>query len=331
MDENADMRTLKLANYRRIWNFVHVKGTVTIPEISKNVGLSLPTVTRAVEFSLKEGLMRQAGIVLGERGRRACRYRLNADYIHFIFISIRRGFLDFEVHDFLSNVLKKSSVPFKDGTGFSSLNSIVKKCLEEDPLIRMAGVAFSGAVNNGVIDTSFEFPSFSGFDLKRHLNVKFGLVAFVENDLKVAVSAAASYSQKAESGITIAFLFGSDGYGSGVLVDGKLLKGAHGSTGRLSNLVVTQKDRRSNKIFSEFLRSLCAVFDPDRVVLYPGENADAEKVKARAFKEFKNQKTPEFIEGRSFQADIFLGLKTICKKELLESSEKQSVLGLKIE
>lgn len=57
MGETADMSIVKLANYRCVWNYIHSHGTVTTPQISQATGLSLPTVTRAVDFGVSDGLI----------------------------------------------------------------------------------------------------------------------------------------------------------------------------------------------------------------------------------------------------------------------------------
>ena len=101
MESNADMSLVKLVNYRRVWDYVHSHGEETIPQISKANGLSLPNVTRAIEYSLAEGIMHSVGIVGGERGRKAQLYSLAPDYMHFVFVSIHSNKLHFEIHDFL--------------------------------------------------------------------------------------------------------------------------------------------------------------------------------------------------------------------------------------
>jgi len=98
----ADMSSVKLANYRLICNYVHNHGAVTIPQVSLATGLSLPTVTRAIDYSIENGIMRTCGIVGGEIGRKAQVYSFNPDYIHFLFISLHCHKLYYQSLNFLN-------------------------------------------------------------------------------------------------------------------------------------------------------------------------------------------------------------------------------------
>ncbi len=330
METNADMSLVKLANYRRVWNYVHSCVKVTVPQISKQTGLSLPTVTRAVEYSLEEGIMKSVGIVGGERGRKAQLYSLDADYMHFIFASIHGQKLHFQVHNFLSCVLKSGVLEVTDENIFSSLENVIETCIKSDSLIRFVGVAFSGTVYHGKIIESFDFPSLIGFELKKYLEEKFSIIAIVENDLHCAVAAFSKYSSGYKDGITVAYYFGNEGYGSGILIDGKLLHGACGSAGELYNVVVANKVERSNFTYAEILRSLTSILNPNRVILYPNGTADLNKVKSLAFHEMPTYQMPALIENRSFTKDTFIGLVALCKEKLIEPYAKVQVLKLEI-
>lgn len=330
MSETADMSIVKLANYRCVWNYIHSHGVATIPQISQATGLSLPTVTRAVDYSVGEGIMCTHGIIGGERGRKAQAYSLNKDYIHFLFISLHCHRLYYQVHNFLSEVLDCGDFLTDDASSLNDVKGVIEKSLQKDPLIRIIGISITGTVDGGLIYESYDYPSLQGLNLKEILEKEYERIVFIENDLHAAVYAASGFLPQAERKIVISYLFGKDGYGSGILVNGELLRGSTGSAGKITNIVVTQKDRHSNKFYAEVLCSLSAVINPDTVVLYPGKKADSKKVQSLAFKDFKSQKVPDFVDGRDFTQDVFTGLKRICKHFLLESDSQKSVLKLNI-
>ena len=331
MGTNADMSLVKLANYRCVWNYIHSHGEITIPQIAKATGLSIPTVTRAIEYSLDEGAVRSVGIVGGERGRKANLYSLAPDYMHFIFISIHGRNLHFEVHNFLSEIIQRGSFTVSDENILSLLDSVIKKLILQDSLIRFVGIAFSGTVFEGKIIESFIFPSLVGFDLKEYLEKEFSVIAIVENDLHAAVSAFSKYASASENGITVAFYFGDGGYGSGILVDGKLLRGAHGSAGELHDVVTTNKSVRSDLTYAEVLRSLIAVLNPDTVVLYPNGNVNESEIKKVALDGMREYQIPHMIENRNFTKDTFIGLIALCKEKLIEPYAKIQTLKLETE
>ena len=86
MNKTVDSSIVKLTNYRSVWGYIHKNKQATIPQISKDIGLSLPTVTRAVDYGVAEGIIEPDGVIGAERGRKAQVYKLHADYMHFLLI-----------------------------------------------------------------------------------------------------------------------------------------------------------------------------------------------------------------------------------------------------
>ena len=329
MEATSDMLTIKLANFRCVWNFVHEHGEVTIPQISKGTGLSLPTVTKAVDFSLGEGIIRQLGLLGGERGRKAQTYCLSPDYAHFVFVFVSNGCLFFEIHNFVSDVLQSGTLYFESGAFLKTLDGLLNELVCNDKSIKMAGIAFPGSVLNGVVETSPLCPELLGIDLRAHIEEKFSLACFIENAVNVAVSSSILGGQEEDEKISVAFLFSSHGCRAGILQNGELFKGANCFAGRLEN-VLDLHGIYTEKHHAKLLRTVCALFDPSEVILYSDSNEDTKKLKRLAFKDFEGQCIPRIIEGRTLKKDVFIGLMVICKKVLLNPDHPGSVLGLDI-
>ena len=49
MNKTVDSSIVKLTNYRSVWGYIHKNKQATIPQISKDIGLSLPTVVQQAE------------------------------------------------------------------------------------------------------------------------------------------------------------------------------------------------------------------------------------------------------------------------------------------
>ena len=86
MKNTLDSSIVKLTNYRSVWGYIHKNKQATIPQIAKSIGPSLPTVTRAIDYGVAEGIINPDGVIGAERGRKAQVYKLNADYMHFLLI-----------------------------------------------------------------------------------------------------------------------------------------------------------------------------------------------------------------------------------------------------
>lgn len=97
MKNTLDSSIVKLTNYRSVWGYIHKNKQATIPQIAKSIGLSLPTVTRAIDYGVAEGIINPDGVIGAERGRKAQVYKLNADYMHFLLIYLDSDVLSYRI------------------------------------------------------------------------------------------------------------------------------------------------------------------------------------------------------------------------------------------
>lgn len=110
MKNTLDSSIVKLTNYRSVWGYIHKNKQATIPQIAKSIGLSLPTVTRAIDYGIAEGIINPDGVIGAERGRKAQVYKLNADYMHFLLIYLDSDVLSYRIHDFKTESMISKAV-----------------------------------------------------------------------------------------------------------------------------------------------------------------------------------------------------------------------------
>lgn len=190
MKNTLDSSIVKLTNYRSVWGYIHKNKQATIPQIAKSIGLSLPTVTRAIDYGIAEGIINPDGVIGAERGRKAQVYKLNADYMHFLLIYLDSDVLSYRIHDFRSRTIGSGNIPICDEKVLSTLENLVMTSVAADPLIAMTAIAVSGVVCKGVVMDSAAFPSLNHVDVAKRLNEKFGLTVLIDNDLHVATNVA---------------------------------------------------------------------------------------------------------------------------------------------
>lgn len=225
MKNTLDSSIVKLTNYRSVWGYIHKNKQATIPQIAKSIGLSLPTVTRAIDYGVAEGIINPDGVIGAERGRKAQVYKLNADYMHFLLIYLDSDVLSYRIHDFKSRTIGSGNIPICDEKVLSTLENLVMTSVAADPLIAMTAIAVSGVVCKGVVMDSAAFPSLNHIDVAKRLNEKFGLTVLIDNDLHVATNVARKYSNYQE-GITVLYAYGKHKSGSGIIANGEVLCGA---------------------------------------------------------------------------------------------------------
>lgn len=304
MKNTLDSSIVKLTNYRSVWGYIHKNKQATIPQIAKSIGLSLPTVTRAIDYGVAEGIINPDGVIGAERGRKAQVYKLNADYMHFLLIYLDSDVLSYRIHDFRSRTIGSGNIPICDEKVLSTLENLVMTSVAADPLIAMTAIAVSGVVCKGVVMDSAAFPSLNHIDVAKRLNEKFGLTVLIDNDLHVATNVARKYSNYQE-GITVLYAYGKRKSGSGIIANGEV-----------ENIPLHTPDIESERIAfcSERLQAIIALMNPGRVVIYElDEGMDTDKLIGLIKSKMKPYLLPEFKLGRDFFEDCFLGLSIVCE------------------
>lgn len=314
MKNTLDSSIVKLTNYRSVWGYIHKNKQATIPQIAKSIGLSLPTVTRAIDYGIAEGIINPDGVIGAERGRKAQVYKLNADYMHFLLIYLDSDVLSYRIHDFKSRTIGSGNIPICDEKVLSTLENLVMTSVAADPLIAMTAIAVSGVVCKGVVMDSAAFPSLNHIDVAKRLNEKFRLTVLIDNDLHVATNVARKYSNYQE-GITVLYAYGKRKSGSGIIANGEV-----------ENIPLHTSDIESERIAfcSERLQAIIALMNPGRVVIYElDEGMDTDKLIGLIKSKMKPYLLPEFKLGRDFFEDCFLGLSIVCEVGIKQSLQER--------
>lgn len=99
---------------QRIITHLIYAGSTTITDLSKSMGLSVPTVTKFVDEMCKEGYVNDCGKLETSGGRHPSLYGLNADSAYFIGVAMAVQSLSLGAINFKGDVLQtKMEIPFK--------------------------------------------------------------------------------------------------------------------------------------------------------------------------------------------------------------------------
>ncbi|MGN0546257.1 MAG: ROK family protein [Acutalibacteraceae bacterium] len=324
MDNTVDISIVRKTNHKAIWDYIHKNAHASIPQISKAIGLSLPTVTRAVDFGVENGILKECEMVGGERGRRAQTYSLCPDFMHFILISVIKGGLFWRVHDFLSSTISCGEVCVDDSNFFSILDEVIDNCIAADDKISMIAISATGIIDEGRVVSSFFYPSLDGVPLKEYIEKRTGKIAIVENDMRVAAYAALSREKNAGDGVLAIYYFGENGCGAGIMIDGVVVNGAGGAAAEMDGITVTAQDDTSLDYYSQKLKALIYIINPKKIILYHnGGEVSAEMLVKEIKRDVWQHLIPEFSVREDILSDFFCGLSLLCEQEVVESIKKE--------
>ncbi|MBQ8837787.1 MAG: ROK family transcriptional regulator [Bacteroidales bacterium] len=224
-------------------------GDYSIADLSKELGVSIPTITKLVGELIEDGLLEDMGKQNTNGGRRPSIYGLNPSAGYFVGIETRKEHITIAIINFKGQVIYyNEDIPFVTENSEESFRQLCRMAKENiasagirEERIFAYGVNLSGRVNN---ITGYCFTYFLGEDrpIREFLEDELNAPVFVEND-----SRAMTYGEYL-CGVTggekdILFLNVAWGLGMGMIIDGKLSYGRSGFSGEIGHFPLLNNDQ----------------------------------------------------------------------------------------
>ena len=224
-------------------------GDYSIADLSKELGTSIPTITKLAGELIDEGFLEDMGKQGTNGGRRPSIYGLNPYAGYFVGIDVRRNDISIAVTNFKGQTIDlQEDMPFVLENSVASLKALCKCILDhlkkidiDKDKVRAYGVNLSGRVNN---ETGYCFTYFIGEDrpIASLLEDELQTPVFVEND-----SRAMTYGEYicgvANNEKNMLFLNVAWGLGMGMIIDGKLSYGKSGFSGEIGHFPLLDNDQ----------------------------------------------------------------------------------------
>ncbi len=216
-------------------------GDFSITNLSKEMNLSVPTITKLIGELMDEGFVEDFGKQGTNGGRRPSIYGLNPDAGYFVGVDLKQGFIEVGVIDFKGQMIDlQTALPFTLENTSQSLdeicsiiNSVIDKLTVPRDKILAVGINISGRVNS---DTGY---SYSYYFLEERplavlLEERLGCSVFIDNDSRAMAygeyMCGGPYNEK-----NMLFINASWGLGTGMVLDGKLFYGKSGFSGEFGH------------------------------------------------------------------------------------------------
>lgn len=213
----------------------------SIQDLARELGTSIPKVTRIVAEMIQEGFLVDTGKMESATGRRPSLYGLNPAAGSFVGIDVNRDSLMVAVTNFSGRVTRMlEDIPFVLRNTEDSVAELCR-CVQEKlseagvdkSLIRGYGVNLTGRVNHR---TGYSYSYFLGEEkpIAQLLSAGFGHHVLVENDSRAMAYGEYMSSFPGSEG-NILFLNVGWGLGMGMVMDGKLYYGKSGFSGEIGH------------------------------------------------------------------------------------------------
>jgi predicted NBD/HSP70 family sugar kinase len=227
---------------KKIINHYIYNGNSTITDLSKEVDLSVPTVTKFISEMCEEGFINDYGKLETSGGRYPNLYGLNPKSGYFIGVDIKKYDINIGLINFKGEMVElKMNIPYTFENTAESLNKLcqlilnfIKKLpIEKDKILNI-NVNISGRVNpeSGYSYSMFYFEE---RPLTEILAEKLSFRVTIDNDTR-----AMTYGEYMVGGVNseknIIFVNISWGLGIGIIIDGKVYTGKSGFSGEFGHL-----------------------------------------------------------------------------------------------
>jgi predicted NBD/HSP70 family sugar kinase len=231
-------------NQRAVLERLRTQGSATRPTIARDTGLSKPTVGQALLDLEQHGLVRTVGRTFAGPGRSAVVYEADPAAGHVLGIDIGRELIRVAVADLAGSrvaTLYERNRCRSANALVQTVRDIAERTIGKADLCRDDIVA-TVVGSPGVLDRSSRsfghVPNLPGWERKGlldDLETALGPGLVVENDANLA--AIGEYTSGAARGVgTFVCLAVGTGIGMGIVVDGRLFRGAHGAAGEVGYL-----------------------------------------------------------------------------------------------
>lgn len=237
-------RSIKAMNEQLLIDHLRAGGQLSRAELAELSGLSKPTVSAALSALTHAGLVRVSGHRVGVPGPSAKLYEFSPDAGHVLALDVGHRYLRGAVCDLTGQPLARCEVKAPTGGGRAAIRELMR--LSAD-LTKMAKIS-RGAITQTVIGTPGIFDAdkdtirlagvLSGWDnpsVIQDLRAEFGGNVMVENDVNASALAEQALGHGRDVA-SFAFVSVGTGIGMGLILDGKLHRGAHRVAGEIGFL-----------------------------------------------------------------------------------------------
>lgn len=259
-----------------LWTLCSCKSS-TIKDLAQRSGLSYATVGNILNDLAQSDEVLVSTPVTSTGGRPVKVYKFNAEYAHVLALTVQirngKNILHASVGNLFESIIWQTE-QYLDSIALASFEGMLDSCLQRYPTIRVLSFSLPSAERNGMILNSAAYSELVGFSFAEHFERKYRLPVIVENDVNAAVY---GYSRRIEPTSVIAGIYFPRSFpGAGIMVDGKIVKGADGYAGEVAQMplgidwpsVDYDNPQEIGPAVARMLCIICSVLNPNHLVVY---------------------------------------------------------------
>jgi N-acetylglucosamine repressor len=272
--QTADASLQNKINISIIFHYLREKGPAYRAQISKDLKISAPAVSRAVENLKSHGYVIETEKQKTKSGRNAVQILVSPDFGYVIGIDLIKEHVRFGLFNFNGTMIEEyEGFSFTERIDVENklaagIDLILKKLKSispgpDTPKLKAIsiGVPASVDITSGNI-TAILYDSLEGLNISKMLSKRFNVPVFSENITNLSALAEHTYGQ-GKKYRNLVFVEVSRGIGAGIIIENKLVRGATGSAGEIGSIISGHENlgfcQINNKGYLEHLASVDSI------------------------------------------------------------------------
>lgn len=226
---------------RRVLLELLLHGSLSRIRLAERVGLSRASLTRIARELVDLGLVLEGEVeIKATRGRPAESLHLRPEAAHFAGVKLTGDHVYAVLTDLSARVVAEQVTPIVDRdvhVVVDSIGRLVAQLSEQVATPVAVGIGVAGDVTRASGRAILERSNFLGWDgvpLEDLVTAATGLPSTVSNDVHALAAAHHWFGETRQHRSMVVYGLGA-GIGSGIVIDGELIEGAHGRSGRIGH------------------------------------------------------------------------------------------------
>ncbi|MDD3412817.1 MAG: ROK family protein [Lachnospiraceae bacterium] len=255
----AHFEQVKQSNRRNIRDIIIRNGMIGKKELSKEAGLTFPTVTVAIRSLL------ETGEILGIQeessgGRPGAVFCMNPDYQYYLNMIVKEFKIIIRIYDACGNLKEEVVENITENGCREEIIQILTKKKQDYPKLSFVSIGIPGVVNGDSIDYLPYLSRLEGKELKQQIEKTLNVVVLMQNDVNaIVISERGNWRN-------FAHIFMNHGcIGLGMIAEGQVLHGAHGCAGELE--YVCDESKGTIEVLREAIMIVSAVLDVSDIAI----------------------------------------------------------------
>jgi predicted NBD/HSP70 family sugar kinase len=231
---------------RQLLSLIRIRAPIARPELARVTGLSLQTIVRVVASLMDRGLVVAGNKVITGRGQPSLPISLARDAAYAIGFSITADTLTGALIELGGSILarRRQSIDARNKIEtLEAMRELAGELEREGGIDRKrlfgAGVSLSGFFRDGRINPPAGMEDWAVEGVELEIGQHIGLATWVENDGSAAAVGELLYGRGKDIR-TFAYVYVGAGLGGGLVLDGRLWRGARGNAGELTGLIAPE-------------------------------------------------------------------------------------------